>query len=95
MFPLIATMITPVDIDFVEGLVRYWDGLEIPEQTSTKKFKRPKSLFNSKKTVYDGFSNLFDQFRDSIIVVSYSSNGIQQAGIEIVAFALQEKSCGL
>jgi DNA adenine methylase len=61
---------------FVEGLVRYWDGLEILEQTSTKKFKRPKSLFDSKKTVYDGFSNLFERFRDSIIVVSYSSNGI-------------------
>lgn len=61
---------------FVEGLVRYWDGLEILENTSTKKFKRPKSLFDSKTTVYEGFNKLFEKFQDSIIVVSYSSNGI-------------------
>jgi len=61
---------------FVEGLVRYWDGLEVLEETKTKKFNRIKSLFDSKSTVYDGFSKLFDQYRDSIIVVSYSSNGI-------------------
>lgn len=61
---------------FVEGLVRYWQGLEILEKTTTKKFRRPPSAFDSVQTINRAFSDLFERFRDSIIVVSYSSNGI-------------------
>ena len=61
---------------FVEGLTRYWDGLEIMEATKTKKFQRILSPFDSKKTIYPAFHALFEQFKDAIIVVSYSSNGI-------------------
>lgn len=61
---------------FVEGLVRYWEGLEIQEHTSTKKFARYPSLFDSKTTVREAFSAMFERFQDSIIAVSYSSNGI-------------------
>lgn len=61
---------------FMEGLTRYWAGLEIQHHTSTKKFKRLKSAFDTKKTIHDAFSRLFERYRDSIIVVSYSSNGI-------------------
>lgn len=61
---------------FVEGLVRYWEGIEIQQHTSTKKFARYPSLFDSKATVRQGFSTMFERFQDSIIVVSYSSNGI-------------------
>ncbi len=60
---------------FVEGLARYWEGLQISEHTLTKKFPRIPSAFDSRATVYDAFERLFDGFRDSIIVVSYSSNG--------------------
>lgn len=61
---------------FVEGLVQYWRGLEILENTTTKKFRRPPSRFDSKQTIYQAFCDLFERFKDSIIVVSYSSNGI-------------------
>ncbi|MCC7362411.1 MAG: DNA adenine methylase [Anaerolineales bacterium] len=61
---------------FVEGLTRYWNGLEILQQTSTKKFRRIPSAFDSKATVHRGFERLFDKYNQSIIVVSYSSNGI-------------------
>lgn len=61
---------------FVEGLVQYWHGLEILEYTTTKKFRRPPSRFDSKQTIYQAFCDLFERFKDSIIVVSYSSNGI-------------------
>jgi DNA adenine methylase len=61
---------------FVEGLVRYWQDLEVLEQTTTKKFRRLPSLFDTKRTIYDAFHKLFERFRNSIIVVSYSSNGI-------------------
>lgn len=61
---------------FVEGLTRYWEGLEIVEATTTKKFRRFPSLFDSKTTVHHAFSSLFERFQDSIIAVSYSSNGI-------------------
>lgn len=61
---------------FVEGLTRYWQGLDILEHTVTKKFKRYPSPFDSKRTVFDAFERLFARFQDSIIAVSYSSNGI-------------------
>ncbi len=61
---------------FVEGLARYWQGLEIQEKTQTKKFRRLPSSFDNKKSIYQAFHRLFAQFQDSIIVVSYSSNGI-------------------
>lgn len=61
---------------FVEGLVCYWQGKEILEHTTTKKFRRPRSAFDSKLTIHQAFDDLFERFKDSIIVVSYSSNGI-------------------
>jgi DNA adenine methylase len=61
---------------FIEGLSRYWQGLEILENTKTKKFRRIPSLFDTKKTIYEAFHKLFERYRDAIIVVSYSSNGI-------------------
>jgi DNA adenine methylase len=61
---------------FVEGLSRYWQDLEILEDTTTKKFRRIPSLFDTKKTIYEAFHKLFGKYRDAIIVVSYSSNGI-------------------
>lgn len=59
---------------FVEGLVREWKGIEIQFETKTKKFKRYSTPFISKDTVYDAFEQLFNKFKKSILVVSYSSN---------------------
>ncbi len=61
---------------FVEGLIKNWSGLEIDESTKTKKFKKYPSPFDSKKTVNQALDRLFDKFKDSILVVSYSSNSI-------------------
>ncbi len=61
---------------FIEGLSRYWQGLDVLESTTTKKFRRIPSLFDTKRTIYEAFHKLFARFKDAILVVSYSSNGI-------------------
>jgi len=61
---------------FVEGLVRGWEGLELQPETKTRKFKRYETPFLSRQTTYSAFDRLFARFRDSILVVSYSSNGL-------------------
>ena len=61
---------------FVEGLTRYWEGLEIQQNTTTKKFRRIPSAFDTKRTIHAAFERLFTRYQNSIIVVSYSSNSI-------------------
>lgn len=59
---------------FVEGLARDWQGVEIQEHTITKKFKSYPTPFSSRKGAAEAFDLLFKRFRDSVLVVSYSSN---------------------
>lgn len=59
---------------FVEGLARDWQGVEIQEHTVTKKFKSYPTPFSSRKGAVDAFDLLFKRFRESVLVVSYSSN---------------------
>ena len=59
---------------FVEGLARDWQGVEIQQHTSTKKFKSYPTPFSSRKGAAEAFDLLFKRFRDSVLVVSYSSN---------------------
>lgn len=61
---------------FVEGLACDWNGLEIQEHTKTKKFKNYPTPFSSQKGAYDAFDKLFKKFKDSILIVSYSSNSL-------------------
>lgn len=61
---------------FVEGLARDWQGVEIQEHTLTKKFKSYPTLFSSRTGAIFAFDKLFNNFRDSILVVSYSSNSL-------------------
>ncbi len=61
---------------FVEGLCTYWDGLEIQEETITKKIRSYPTPFMSSGGISEVFAKLFYHFRRSIIVVSYGSNGI-------------------
>jgi len=63
---------------FIEGLVRQWIGLEIQENTITKKFARYRTPFMKKDAARDAFLRLFDKYKASIIVVSYSSNSIPE-----------------
>lgn len=61
---------------FLEGLCRYWEGVEIQEKTTTKKIKSYPTAFSSPKTVYESFLRLFRHLSDCKLVVSYGSNGI-------------------
>lgn len=61
---------------FVEGLVRYWQGIELQEHTKTKKFNKYPTDFDGKESTYTAFKKLFEKYQDSILVISYSSNSL-------------------
>jgi DNA adenine methylase/adenine-specific DNA-methyltransferase len=60
---------------FLEGLSCYWKDRPIMEETKVKKIEKPYTPFSYRKTAIEAFDRLFSQYRDSIIVLSYSSNG--------------------
>jgi len=61
---------------FVEGLARDWDGVEIQWHTKTRKFKSYPTPFSSRAGAAEAFDRLFRKLKDSIIMVSYSSNSL-------------------
>lgn len=61
---------------FIEGLSKQWEGLEIQEHTKTKKFKNYDTPFKNKERAYKAFEDLFEKYKDSILMVSYSSNSL-------------------
>lgn len=61
---------------FLEGLSRYWVGDTIMEETKSKKLPKRVTNFSSKRTIEEGFRDLFKRFHDSTIVLSYSSNAL-------------------
>lgn len=75
---------------FVEGLACDWQDVEMQWHTATKKFKSYPTPFSSRKGAADAFDKLFRKFKDSIIVVSYSSNS-QPTLDEMVALLSQYK----
>jgi adenine-specific DNA-methyltransferase len=60
---------------FVEGLSCYWDGMTILEDSQVKKIVKPFTPFSYRRSAREAFDKLFRQFADSILVLSYSSNG--------------------
>ena len=72
---------------FLEGLARNWQGVEIQEHTKTKKFKSYPTPFSSYQTAYDAFDVLFRHHRNSILIVSYSSNSLptQEQMLELLS----------
>lgn len=60
---------------FLEGLSCYWRGVRLMESTRVKKIEKPYTPFSYRKTAMDAFDRLFHLYQDSIIVLSYSSNG--------------------
>lgn len=75
---------------FVEGLARDWDGVEIQEHTLTKKFKSYPTPFSSRTGAHAAFDRLFRKHRNSVLIVSYSSNS-QPTKDEMVALLNQYK----
>ena len=59
---------------FIEGLAKNWQDVEMQWETKTKKFKNYPTPFSTKNGAYDAFDKLFKKHKQSIVVVSYSSN---------------------
>ena len=59
---------------FTEGICCNWEGVEMQWHTKTKKFKNYPTPFSNKEKAKDAFDKLFDKYKKSIILVSYSSN---------------------
>jgi len=60
---------------FLEGLSTYWEEGELLKESKVKKLKKPYTPFSYRKTAIEAFDRLFAKFADSILVLSYSSNG--------------------
>ena len=61
---------------FVEGIACDWQGVEMQWHTKTKKFKSYPTPFSTKTGAHSAFDRLFNKFKDSILIVSYSSNSL-------------------
>lgn len=61
---------------FVEGLARNWEGVEIQENTQTKKFKNYPTPFSTRNGAATAFDALFRKYARSVLLVSYSSNSL-------------------
>ncbi len=64
---------------FLEGLAGYWRGQQILEHTRTKKLPKRYTPFSYRQTVTGALRRTFAQFRDTPIVLSYSSNAVPAA----------------
>lgn len=76
---------------FVEGLARNWNGLEIQQHTTTKKFKSYPTPFSTRKGASKAFDHLFRRFRNNVLIVSYSSNS-QPTQDEIISIMSKYKN---
>lgn len=59
---------------FLEGLVSYWSHVQIDYGTKTKKIARVDSAFTHRNQIEGAFAQLFDRYKKSQLVVSYSNN---------------------
>ena len=64
---------------FLEGLSVYWRGQTIMPETRTRKLVKKHTPFSYKRTIADALSRVFERFRDSTLVLSYSSNAVPDA----------------
>jgi DNA adenine methylase len=61
---------------FVEGLARNWEGVELQLHTKTKKFRGYPTPFSTHKGTIGALEKIFSAHRNSILLVSYSSNAL-------------------
>lgn len=64
---------------FTEALARSWTGVEIQQHTQTKKIKNYPSPFRSEIGCLKAVGEVVDRYRESAIVISYSSNSLPTA----------------
>lgn len=76
---------------FVEGIACNWEGVEMQWHTKTKKFKSYPTPFSTRTGAHNAFDCLFRRFKDSILVVSYSSNSLPTLD-EMVALIAKYKT---
>jgi len=77
---------------FLEGLSCYWDGLAIMEETKVKKIEKRFTPFSYRRTAVEAFDRLFDRFRDSAMVLSYSSNGFPDLSVLVDLMKRRKRS---
>ena len=75
---------------FLEGLSVYWEGQRIMMETKSRKLEKRYTPFSYKSAIRDALSRTFRKFRDSTIVLSYSSNSVP-AQDEVVDLLRREK----
>ena len=61
---------------FLEGLSRYWVGDTIMWDTKSRKLPKRVTKYSSRRTIEEAFREVFKQFHDSPLVLSYSSNAL-------------------
>lgn len=61
---------------FVEGLAKDWKDVDIQWDTKTKKIKNYPTPFSSQVGAKEAFDKLFKKHKNSILMVSYSSNSL-------------------
>lgn len=64
---------------FTEALACDWKGVEIQENTKTKKIKNYPSPFRSELGCLRAVGEIADRYKNSILVISYSSNSLPEA----------------
>jgi DNA adenine methylase/adenine-specific DNA-methyltransferase len=65
---------------FLEGLSCYWRGLDVMNDSKVKKIPKRFTPFSYRRTAMEAFDKLFQLYRNSTIVLSYSSNGYPDRG---------------
>jgi adenine-specific DNA-methyltransferase len=70
---------------FLEGLACYWDGLSLRYDTRVRKIAKPFTPFSYRRTAAAAFDGLFERFKKSILVLSYSSNGYPDLPVLVAA----------
>jgi len=60
---------------FLEGLVTYWKDTPVVATSKVKKIPKRFTPFSYRRTALSAFDSMFQNFRTSKIVLSYSSNG--------------------
>ena len=60
---------------FLEGLSCYWESQELLLDSKVRKIKKPFTPFSYRRTAIEAFEMMFEKFRESTLLLSYSSNG--------------------